>query len=113
MVTITNCPNCGSKRMYRSRRRNLRERAAAMLGCVMRRCHECGRRYVTFGRSMVNMQNLQRFVRRIGLALAMAAAAIFLLGVILWFSRAQSAAASDAGSVAPVRQTGVEMRVGV
>ena len=113
MGTTSNCPQCGSGRMYRSRRRSFRERLLTSFGCAMQRCHECNRRYASFGSSMMKVEDLRRIGRKIGLALTMAAAAVILLGVVLWFSRAQAAAASDARSLAPARQASVEMLSGV
>ena len=93
------CPNCGSGRLYRSRRRHPVERALGVFGTHIRRCHDCNKRYARFGHSMINMHDVQRVSRRLGLAIAMAAAIILLMGTILWFNRAQFAHPSDSGTI--------------
>ncbi len=113
MVTSYTCRNCGSDRVHRSRRRNGLERVLTSFGCGMQRCHECNRRYLSLGRIMVPTQKLERFARKTGLALAMAAAAVVLLAVVLWFSRTQSAPVSDTDNFAPSGQERMEHRSGV
>ena len=96
------CPNCGSARVYRSRRRHAVERVLTVLGCSMRRCHDCNKRYARFGNSMLEATGLPGFSNKLRLALTMAAALMLLMGAILWFSRAQAAQPSDTGRIEPV-----------
>jgi predicted RNA-binding Zn-ribbon protein involved in translation (DUF1610 family) len=100
-MTTTACPSCGSKRIYRSRRRHLAERTLAMLGSDMRRCHECNTRYARFGRSLVQTGDLRGVSRKFYWTLTMAAAVVFIMSAILWFSRVQAAPGPDTGSIVP------------
>jgi hypothetical protein len=102
VVTITGCPNCGSARLYRSRRRHPFERTLAALGATMRRCHDCNRRYASFGQSMMGVRDLWGVSRKVGLALTMAIAVVFIMAAILWFSHARSVPTSDTGCLMPV-----------
>jgi len=95
------CPNCGSARVYRARHRHLGERALTVLGCTMQRCHECNERYARFGNSMLEAASLSAVLKKLILALSMAAAVLVLMGAILWFSHAQAVQPHDAGRVEP------------
>ena len=100
-MTHTVCPNCGSQRIHRSRRRRPIERFMALLGATMRRCHDCNGRYAELGHSVVTTSDLSRVSRKLSLALAMAAAVVFVMVAILWLGRKQSVPVSDTGCVMP------------
>lgn len=102
-MTLTACPNCGSERLYRSRRRHPLERILAALGATMRRCHDCNHRYARFGHSMMSVRDLRTVSRKFCLVLTMAAAAVFIMVAILWFSHAQSVPTSDTGCFTPIQ----------
>ncbi len=102
-MTATACPNCGSGRLHRSRRRHPVEHIFSVLGATMRRCHDCNRRYALFGHSMIGVRDLRMVSRKIGLTFTMAAAAAFIMVAILWYSRAQSVPTSDSGCFTPIR----------
>ena len=59
----------------------------------MRRCHQCNSRFLQIGGSLLAMKDARRMARKMALALTMAGAFGILLMVILWLSRAHSAAA--------------------
>jgi uncharacterized membrane protein YidH (DUF202 family) len=101
-MTKTTCAQCGSARFYRSQCRHILERAAAVLGGRMCRCHDCNSRYLRLGRSMLRTTDLQRLSRRFALAAAMVVAALVVMLSILWFSRSQSNPASDTGRLRDV-----------
>lgn len=50
---------------------------------------------------MVGMGDVRGVSKKAYLALTMAAAVVFIMGAILWFSRAQAAPVSDSGRVVP------------
>jgi hypothetical protein len=98
-MTTTACPQCLSPRLHRSRRRQTAERLLALLGCSMRRCHDCNARYVKFGGSLIRMNDVESIYRRLLLTLGMAIAAVLVMVVIVWFSRSQSTPSGDTGSL--------------
>lgn len=99
-MTNSTCPECGSARVHRSRRRQPIERAIALLGGGMRRCHECNSRYAQFGASWLRMSDLRKITQKLLLIIAMGAAAALILAATLWFSRGTSTPSNDAGRIA-------------
>jgi hypothetical protein len=99
-MTNPSCPECGSARVHRSRHRCSMERAIAVLGGGMRRCHSCNSRYAVFGASWLRMTDLRGISRRLLLVFAMAAAALLIMAVTLWFGHVPSTPAGDTGQVA-------------
>jgi len=96
----TRCLQCGSERIRRSRRHSRPERIIAILGASPQRCHECDARFVRIGSSLIRARDFRRATEIAMFAVAMAAAAILVLTVVLWFSRAPSSpSGGDSASV--------------
>ena|SRR5581483_1449551 len=91
------CPKCGSGRLYRSRRRNFIERALVLVGGELRRCHECGLRYVRTGESLLRTGDLKSLSQKLYLSLTMGLALVVIMAAILWFARVQTAQGVDTG----------------
>lgn len=98
-MATARCLQCGSERIRRSRRRSPIERAIAILGASLRRCHECNARFVQIGASLIRLQDLRRASKYTMFAVAMAIAAVLVLAVVMWFSRAQSNPSSDSAAL--------------
>jgi hypothetical protein len=96
-----NCPQCGSARIHRSRRRLTLERLTILAGGSLRRCHECNARYLMFGSSLIRIADLRRVRERCLLASAMAAAALLIMAAIIWFSHSQASSTSETGRLVP------------
>jgi hypothetical protein len=86
------CPGCGARRIYRSRRSDLLERLLATCGAKACRCHDCNARYIRLGRCMWRVGRVRGVSRKLGLAIIMAAAVLVLLGAVLYFGRVQGSA---------------------
>ncbi len=86
------CVHCGSSRLYRSKRRGGGERALALLGARMRRCHDCNTRFVQLGGSLLKTTDLGQVGRRLMLGLVMAAALMVVLALIMWLNSHQGSA---------------------
>ncbi len=84
------CPNCGSERIHRSRRRGAAERLIALAGFRFRRCHECRFRYAAVGRSVLLTSDIHRVLRRLGVIVILAGALAAVLGFVLWFNAADA-----------------------
>ena len=97
------CPGCGSRRVYRSRKRGWIERLAGMVGANPQRCHECNARYLGLGGRLFRFGFLQGAAKNIFLTVTMAAAVLFILAAILYFSRAQAAAGDASLTVLAAR----------
>lgn len=99
-MTNVTCPQCGSSRVHRSRRRDLFEKSLSILRGRMHRCRECNARYVRFGGSLVRMTDLQRTRQRLFFSFSIAAAVAMILATILWLSHHSSG--SETGRLAPM-----------
>ena len=95
------CPNCGSRRVHRSRKRCPAEHLLVLFGAGLFRCHECDKRYAGLGHSMVHLADLRAVSRRVTLAFGMVVAVVLVTVSILWFSRSQVTPSPDRGESVP------------
>jgi len=96
-MTETQCSQCGSSRLRRSRRRSFAEYAIALAGWRVRRCHECNTRFLQFGRSLVKANRLKQARKRLLFAALAAAAVGLVVAAILWFGHSQPPASPIEG----------------
>lgn len=82
--TKSNCPRCGSERVYRSTRRGWVERLAVLGGARLRRCHRCNLRFIRVAGSTVPVSDAQRFARKVGFLMLMLAAAAAVVALMAW-----------------------------
>jgi hypothetical protein len=80
------CPQCGSGRVHRSRRRSPLEQLAGIAGSLTR-CHECGVRTLQMAGCVVRVEALERGSRWLAAAVVAAAVAIAILFAIVLFGR--------------------------
>ena len=96
-MTETQCLQCGSERVHRSRRRSFAEHAIALAGWRVLRCHGCNTRFLQFGRSLVKANRLKQANERLLFAALAAAAVGLVVAAILWFGHSQPAASPIEG----------------
>src|SRR5690242_10585945 len=84
------CPQCGSARLHRSRRRDKTEFALAIVGGRFRRCHECQSRFLLWGAALIRQGRLSQFTRQLALMAMMVVALLVVLFTILWLGHSQS-----------------------
>ena len=77
------CPQCGAKRVYRSQRRGFTERALALVGLKIRRCHACDLRFTRLGGSVLQMADVERLLRRLALMALMIGGLILILAAVI------------------------------
>ena len=83
------CPQCGSERVHRSRRRGLTEKLIALGSLKVRRCHECNTRLASFGGSVLLLKDLDKFLARAAMFVGMGIAMVLVVAIVVWFSRKQ------------------------
>ncbi len=88
------CPQCGSERVHRSRRRGVTEKVIALVSLKIRRCHECNTRLASFGNSVLLLKDLNRFLRKATMLAVMGVAMVLVVAIVVWFSRKE-----ESGSV--------------
>lgn len=81
------CPQCGSQRLHRSRRRDKIEFALAVVGGRFRRCHQCQSRFLMLGPILIRAGKLGRFTKELTLLAVMAAGLLAILGCVPLLTR--------------------------
>ncbi len=95
------CPKCAAPRVHRSHRRGPAERALALLGAKIHRCHACNVRFARLASSTIYMDDAQRALRRLGLIALMLAGALLVLVFMSWMIGRQAAFSPSEGRLPP------------
>ncbi len=83
------CPQCGSERLHRSRRRNKTEFILALAGGRFRRCHQCQSRFLLWGTMLLRAGRLGGFSRQLTLLAVMAIGLLAILSCVPLLTRNQ------------------------
>jgi hypothetical protein len=81
------CPQCGSERFHRSRRRDKTELMLSLVGGRLRRCHQCQIRFLMLGPILIRAGKLGWFTKELTLLAVMAAGLLAILSSVPLLTR--------------------------
>jgi hypothetical protein len=91
------CPNCGSIRVHRSRRRGLAERILCLAGARVKSCHQCGLRFLRYRSITLPVADTVRILRRLSYLAVAVIGVLLVLVAIAWYGKRSAEGAGEVG----------------